>query len=187
MLTRLNTPRLLLREPLPGDELAAFQQWAQDIDVLRWLGWRPHSDVEQTRRQLAWDSARWLKRSACTWMLVPADTSGRPVGQVQLIPQQLDGPAHHWRLGFLLARSHQRQGLMHEALRAVIDHALAQPQVWRVDALCDVENAASARLLAGLGLQREGRLACCLVHPNAGAEPRDVWMFAAVKRGPPPD
>jgi len=179
---QLNTARLRLRAPRPGDEAAAFARWAADAEVLRYLGWRPHPDLAATRRQLAWDEARWLKRSACTWMLVPHGDP-QPAGQVQLVARSTDGPVRHWRLGYLLARSHQGRGLMREAVAAVLDHALAQPEVWRVDALCDVDNQASQRLLQALHFCREGRLARHSVHPQLGADPRDVWLFARVREG----
>lgn len=48
----LQGPRLVLRPPQPGDEHAAFAGWAQDAEVLRYLGWRPHEQLSQTRAQL---------------------------------------------------------------------------------------------------------------------------------------
>jgi RimJ/RimL family protein N-acetyltransferase len=179
----LHTRRLRLRAPQPGDEQAAFTGWAQDPQVLRFMGWPPHTELADTRRQLDWEQARWLKRSAFTWLLV--EPQGGPIGMVQLTPQRLDGPPHHLRLGYLMARSHQRQGLMAEAASAVLAHAFEEPSVWRVDALCDVDNLASQALLAKLGLQREGRLARHSLHPNLGEQPRDVWVYAAWRGEPP--
>jgi len=174
----LSCRRLHLRAPQPGDEHAAFAGWAQDLEVLRYLGWRPHAQLSQTRAQLDWDQARWLKRSAFTWMLVMQRV---PIGMVQLIPQPFDGPPQHLRLGYLLARSHWGQGLMREALQAVLDEAFAQDSVWRVDALCDVENQASARLLQSVGLVHEGVLRRHSRHPNLGETPRDVSVHARVR------
>lgn len=179
----LHTERLRLRAPQPGDEHAAFDGWARDPDVLRYLGWRPHSAVADTRAQLGWDQARWLKRSAWTWLLV--EPRGAPIGLVQLVPQRLDVPPHHLRLGYLMARSHWGRGLMREALAAVIDEAFAQTPAWRIDALCDVENHASARLLHALGFAQEGVLRRHSVHPNLGAEPRDVTVHARLRAADP--
>lgn len=175
----LHTGRLRLRAPQPGDEQVAFERWAQDPQVLRYLGWRPHAQLADTRTQLDWDQARWLKRSAFTWMLVEPQLG--PIGMVQLTPQRFDAPPHHLRLGYLLARSHWGRGLMHEAVSAVLDEAFAQGGVWRVDALCDVANQASARLLLSLGFVHEGVLQRHSLHPNAGAEPRDVSVHARVR------
>ena len=70
---------------------------------------------------------------------------------------------------------------MTEALAEVVGWALAQPPVFRVGAVCDVENAASARMMEKAGLAREGLLRRWLVHPNIGAEPRDCFSFARTR------
>lgn len=183
----LHTARLRLRAPQPGDEHAAFAGWAQDLDVLRYLGWRPHDGLAETRAQLGWDQARWLKRTAWTWLLVEQRAAaagpahGTPIGMVQLIPQRFDGPAHHLRLGYLLARAQWGRGLMREAVAAVLAEAFAQASVRRVDALCDVDNHASARLLQALRFAREGVLHQHSLHPNVSGEPRDVTLYAQLR------
>lgn len=185
----IHTRRLRLRPPQPGDEVQAHARWAHDPVVLRYLGWRPRASVEHTRQQLDWDAARWLKRSAWTWMLLRRDGAlgvdglrlEGAIGMVQLEPLRHDGPPHHLRLGYLLAGFHQGQGLMQEAVDAVTRQAFALPSVWRVDALCDVENLASARLLERAGFMREGCLARHALHPNVSDEPRDVWCYARVR------
>lgn len=103
---------------------------------------------------------------------------------VQLLPQPTEAPPHHLRLGYLLARSAWGGGWMDEALRAVLHEACAQPALWRLDALCDTENPASLRLLQRHGFQREGVLRRHTLHPNAGAEPRDVVVMALTRPWP---
>lgn len=180
-----------MRPPQPGDEQAAHAAWAQDPEVLRYLGWRPRAALADTRAQLDWEQARWHKRSAWTWLLVerhdPAAVArgGLPIGMVQLVPQRFDGPPHHLRLGFLLARAHWGRGLMREAVAAVLAEAFAQASVWRVDALCDVHNHASARLLRALRFVEEGVLCRHSLHPNVSDEPRDVTSFARLRQAGP--
>jgi RimJ/RimL family protein N-acetyltransferase len=53
-------------------------------------------------------------------------------------------------LGYLLVRAHWGRGLMAEAVSAVTRWAFGDPNVFRVWAVCDVENRASARLLERL-------------------------------------
>lgn len=103
------------------------------------------------------------------------------MGQVQLLPQRLDGPPHHLRLGYLLARPCWGQGLMHEALSLLLPAVWAEPQLWRIDAVVDVDNLASARLLERLGFTGEGLLRRHSLHPLAGPEPRDVRLYAQVR------
>ncbi|HEY1393119.1 MAG TPA: GNAT family protein [Methylibium sp.] len=190
MKQELHSARLLLRPPRPGDEHAAHALWASDPQVLRYLHWKPHTQLAQTRSQLAWEQARWIKRSAWTWLIVPlhkpvGEQQLQPIGLVQLTPQQRDGEAHHLRLGYLLARRHWGRGLMREALDVVLAQAFSQAAVWRIDAVCDLENVASERVLRACGFRLEGVLARYSLHPNRGTQPRDAALYARVRSAGP--
>lgn len=176
----LETARCLLRKPQPGDAPAAFAGYAADPRVTRYLGWRPHESLNDTRRQISYDLFRWLKNSAWTWMVLRRD-GAQLAGLVELVPDL--GQPHRARMGYLLGTAHWGCGLMSEAAGAVLRAALAQPGLYRVDAVCDVDNPASARVLEKIGMRFEGRLARYIVHPNVSAEPRDVLLFAAVRDG----
>ncbi len=56
-------------------------------------------------------------------------------------------------VGYSIAESYQGQGFATEAVRALIEWALRQPQVKQVTAGCDADNYASRRVLEKLGLQ----------------------------------
>ena len=184
---QISTDRLLLREPRPADAPALFEGALGQPEVLRWVGFKPHTDVQQTRRQLDFEAHRWLRGSGWLWVLglrTPQAPDGEAVGQVELTPlSQPAAQAFHLRLGYVLAQGHGGQGLMSEAVSALLAEAWRSPAVWRVDALCDVDNAASARLLSRVGLQLEGRLQRAVSHPQASPHPRDAWLFG---RGRPP-
>jgi ribosomal-protein-alanine N-acetyltransferase len=60
-------------------------------------------------------------------------------------------------VGYVLGRACWGQGLMHEALRAVLQHALTQAGIRRVEAEVNPDNAPSCRLLQRLGFVLEGR------------------------------
>lgn len=84
-------------------------------------------------------------------------------------------------LGYVLARLFWRKGLMTEAVRGVIDWAFAQPQIYHVAAVCDVENVASARVMEKAGMKREGVLKRYTLHPNVSDEPRDCHSYSVTK------
>jgi RimJ/RimL family protein N-acetyltransferase len=63
----------------------------------------------------------------------------------------------------------------------VSDWVLAQPEIHRVWAVCDVDNLASARVMEKSGMEREGRLRRWAVHPNLSGGPRDFWCYSRVK------
>ena len=68
--------------------------------------------------------------------------------------------------------------MMPEAIAALTSAALALPEIFRVQATCDVDNLKSARALEKAGFTREGRLDRFMVHPNVSAEPRPRYMYA---------
>jgi len=63
----------------------------------------------------------------------------------------------------------------------VSDYVLAQPAMYRVWAVCDVDNTASARVMEKIGMMREGLMRRGVLHPNISSEPRDCWVYAKVK------
>jgi len=174
----LLTPRLRLRPPVLDDATRIFDAYAQDAEVTRYLLWAPHAHVEETREFLRRCRDVREAGTAFTWALTwrEGPEAGRLLGMVEL---RADG--HRPDLGYVLARPYWGAGLMTEAVRAVVEWALAQPVVHRVWAVCDRENVASARVLEKAGLAREGLLRRWLVHPGMGATPRDCWCYAVVK------
>ncbi|GAB4063122.1 GNAT family N-acetyltransferase [Uliginosibacterium sediminicola] len=176
---RIATPRLYLRPLLPYDAEPLFSGLCADAEVTRYLGWRTHSMLAQTRELISYETHRWTRGAAWTWVLCQAEGSeqGNALGLIQLLPQS----EFCLRLGFLLRRASWGQGLMQEAATPLIEQALARPGVYRIEAHCDVDNAASARVLEKLGMQLEGRLQRVILHPNIAASPRDAWLYARTR------
>jgi RimJ/RimL family protein N-acetyltransferase len=67
---------------------------------------------------------------------------------------------------------------MPEAVRAVTGWALDQPGIYRVWAVCNVENIASCRVMEKVGMQKEGILRRWSIHPNISEEPCDSYCYA---------
>jgi [ribosomal protein S5]-alanine N-acetyltransferase len=94
-----------------------------------------------------------------------------------MLAARIDG-RHRVAVGYVLARSAWGKGYVPEALRAVIDVLWTRPEIYRVWAVCDVDNPASARVLEKVGMEREGVLKRYIAHPNVSEEPRDVYCYA---------
>jgi [ribosomal protein S5]-alanine N-acetyltransferase len=171
----LETARLRLRPARLDDALAVFSGWASDPQATRYLSWRPYDDVALARAFLADAIAARHRGRRCLWSL-ERDESGEIIGQVDAL---LEG--HRVYLGWVLARRHWGRGYMSEAVRAVVEASLGAPEIFRVWAVCDVDNPASARVMEKAGMDFEGRLRRFIVHPNLGPEPRDVLCYAKVR------
>ncbi len=66
------------------------------------------------------------------------------------------GPAQMANLGYWIGADFARQGLMSEAVTAVVDYAFRELDLSRVEAACLPKNVASRGLLEGCGFKYEG-------------------------------
>lgn len=171
----ITTERLRLRPARLEDAASICERWSHDPEVTRYLGWRPYGDVSVARTYLE-DAVRgWAEGNPLLWGIEPREGGGL-IGQ---IGAQIEGS--RVLLGYVLARPWWGRGYMSEAVRAVIGAALADPLIWRVWAVCDVENRPSARVMEKAGMSFEGRLHRWMVHPNVSDRPRDVFCYAKVR------
>lgn len=168
----INTRRLRLRAPLPADADAIYLAYAQDPLVCRYMVWAPHTSVEVTRQFIRECLAGWQAGSPLPYVITDAG-SNEVLGMIEARVR-----ATTVDIGYVLTRSRWGSGLMPEAIEAVASAALARPEVFRVQAICDVDNYASARALEKSGFLREGRLDRYGVHPNVSLEPRSAYMYA---------
>lgn len=81
-------------------------------------------------------------------------------------------------LGYVLGRAHWGQGLMHEALEALIGCAFRGMGLRRLEAEVDPRNRLSARLLQRLGFKKEGLLRERWVTKG---EVKDVEMYGLLR------
>jgi len=167
------TARLVFRPIAPADARPIFDEWAQNPDVARCMTWRPHTQFEQTEAYVAC----CIKAASSRTYVLTAGGRGKVFGTFEL---RASGPLR-LGYGYVLARSSRGQGLMTEALTAVVGWALGQPGIWRIGDICDVENLGSARLMEKAGLTCEGIARRWAVHPNLGDAPRDCFIYARAR------
>ncbi|MGZ8466085.1 MAG: GNAT family N-acetyltransferase, partial [Candidatus Binatia bacterium] len=154
---------------------AIFREYASDPEVTRYVSWRAHQAVGETREYMRVCLAAWDVGKAFQWVIERKEDlqlMGMIAARVQ---------AHRWELGYVLARPYWGHGYMTESVKGLIDWAFQGADVFRVWAVCDVENLASARVMERAGMQREGILRRWSVHPNVSAEPRDSYCYSITK------
>jgi RimJ/RimL family protein N-acetyltransferase len=165
------TERLLLRPPRTSDAGSLFEAYTQDIEVVRYLIWRPHRSLAETQEFIAGCILDRPGGSRLPYVLTLRNAPARAIGMLEARPRAL-----LLDIGYVLSRAHWGQGLMTEAIRAFTDAALRIPGIFRVQATCDVDNRASARALEKSGFSLEGRLERYRVHPNI--KPRPSLLYA---------
>ena len=169
------TERLRLRRAKLADAESIFREYAQDPEVTKFVSWRAHANLEETREYVRMCLLAWDIGKAFHWVIEQSENK-QVIG---MMIARVGG--EKWELGYVLARSYWGRGYMTEALRALIAWALKQKNIYRIWAVCDVDNIASARVMEKAGMQREGTLKRWSVHPNLSPEPRDSYCYAIVK------
>lgn len=168
----LQTRRLTLRKPREADANPIFKAYTQDADVTRYLVWRPHQTIGEIEAFVLSCMEEWGSDQRRPFILT-RENDDIPIGMLEarMLSNAID-------VGYVLQRSCWGGGLMTEAIGALCDAALALPGCTRVQATCDTENHASARVLEKAGFTKERRLERHNVLPNLGPEPRPSLMYA---------
>lgn len=172
----ITTARLRLRKPRLEDAGPLFRAYTSDPDIGRLMTWRAHKAEDETRAFLQRCLDEWSSGAGYSYLIEIAEGPAGPFGNIHLHHKP-----HQAQFGYVIARPYWGQGYMTEALRDLVDWSLDQPTIWRASAFCDVENLASARVMAKAGLSFEGILRRFSVHPNISSEPRDCRMFAKAR------
>jgi ribosomal-protein-alanine N-acetyltransferase len=173
--TQFTTARLTLRQPELADAPALFTAYAQDPEVTRFLVWRPHPDLATTQTYIERCLSGWKANTEYCYAITER-ANATLLGMISLRVRDWSAS-----LGYVLARSAWGQGIMPEAAQALTEFVLQQSAMYRVWAVCDVENTASARVMEKIGMMREGLMRRGVLHPNISSEPRDCWVYAKVK------
>lgn len=148
----METERLILRK-FREEDFADFCAYAMDEEMCRMMG-NDLMDTEEAAR-VTFD---WLKdREERSYALILKET-GRVIGNLNVTPvpgDLLDLPALAGKAGkslsFCISRQYRRQGLMSEAVRAVIDHLFREEELDYVQCGHFDFNTVSARFQEKLG------------------------------------
>jgi RimJ/RimL family protein N-acetyltransferase len=171
----IQTDRLCLRRALVEDAEAIFATYGRDLQVTKYLAWKPTGKVDDTRSHLRASVLAWEEGRAFQWVILQKK-GRRLLGAVGV---RVDG--HKLELGYVLGKKFWGKGYMTEAVKAIVDWALKEEDVYRIWAVCDIDNPASARVMEKAGLKLEGVLRRWSVHPTISDEPRDCCCYAITK------
>ena len=150
----LMTDRLLLRQLLPADAEALFAI-KSDLEVTKHYGQEPHQSQAES---LAWIQRRqdsFARRADIVWCLTLTGED-RLIGTCTL--WNLDPGYHCGEVGYELHLVYGKQGIMREAVAAILTFGFSELGLHRIEATPFAENADSKNLLLKLGFRHEGTL-----------------------------
>jgi ribosomal-protein-alanine N-acetyltransferase len=171
---QLETRRLLLREVRPEDSQAIFHNYA-DPRVTEYFIEEPLVNQQQAVAIVQEYAGHYRAGTGLVWAIT---LKGDPTlvgtcGYEVLSPYDKRG-----EIGYDLARAHWGQGVMKEALQAVIAYGFESLGLNRIQAYVLAENARSIALLRGLHFEVEGVLR---EHRWFGGRYRDNVIMSLLK------
>jgi ribosomal-protein-alanine N-acetyltransferase len=172
---KIVTDRLIIRKPMDGDHIAVFENWAQDKEVLRYLRWTPHKSLDITKEFIDLCLKKWNTQEEFSYMICLKE-SGEVIGMIASRENTFRS-----EIAYVLAKPHWNKGYMTEAAKVLIEEVLKIEKIYRVYALCDPENKASAAVMEKAGMTYEGLLRKWSIHPNISNIPRDCLIYSVTK------
>jgi ribosomal-protein-alanine N-acetyltransferase len=150
----LETPRLILRAITLDDADDMFRIYS-DPQVMRYWGSPPHQSIEDSRTLISGIIKAFADKEGIRWGITRKGSN------------QLIGSCGHWRLikqhfrseiGYELAPEHWRQGIMTEALGAIVQFGFEMIGLHSIEAQIEPGNLASRKVLEKLGFRQAGYL-----------------------------
>lgn len=151
---RITTERLVLRQITPEDAEALFAVFSDEV-VLEFYDEPLHHSINDSRDLIRRQQGWYARREGIRWGISRKGEEA-VIGSCGLY--NFDEDSHRAETGYELRRDCWRQGIMREALGAMLSFAFGPMALHRVEALVDGENARSQGLLRGLGFAHEGTL-----------------------------
>ncbi|MGI9665592.1 MAG: GNAT family N-acetyltransferase [Acidimicrobiia bacterium] len=151
---RLETKRLVLRRFDTRADIDALFDLFADPEVARYTDTGPFSERADAVEVAEWIDQIFAERVGMRWAITIGGKEGSLVGTAGF---------NHWdahnslaEIGYDLARDHWGQGLMTEALEAIVEFGFEAMNLNRIEADVTVGNDASIAVLEKLGFNREG-------------------------------
>lgn len=170
----VETERLILRRFTMEDVRAMFGNWASDDDVTRYLTWPTHTDTSVTEMILGHWVESYANDDFYNWA-IELKSIGQPVGSISVV--RIREHVSCAEVGYCMGKAWWHQGIMSEALKAVMDYLFDRVGMNRVQAKHAVDNPHSGGVMKKCGMTYEGTLRQ-YTRCNQGIT--DIEMYAMV-------
>uniref|UniRef100_A0A803Q1A3 N-acetyltransferase domain-containing protein n=1 Tax=Cannabis sativa TaxID=3483 RepID=A0A803Q1A3_CANSA len=137
--------------PLNVSDIDAFMVWATDKEVARFCTWEPYTSKE--------DGINFIKDKVIPhpWFRAIC-INDTPIGAISVTANSGNDKCRG-ELGYVLGTKYWGKGIATEAVKMVSEIIFKEwPHLVRLEALVDVENIGSQRVLEKVGFLREGIL-----------------------------
>ena len=153
---RLETERLVLRRFDINDADAMYRNWASDSEVTKYLTWPAHRSPADSLRILESWIPLYRNDDTYQWAITLKENGSEPIGSIAAVRVSDDLSLVH--VGYCLGRNWWHQGIITEALGAVIRFFFDEAGANRVECRHDPRNPHSGMVMQKCGMRYEGTM-----------------------------
>ena len=150
----IETERLILRKLSTSDAEAMYKNWVSDPEVTKYLTWPPHESVEATESLISLWEQEYKKENHYQWG-IELKSIGEVIGTISVVGMKEEIDMVH--IGYCIGADWWRQGIMTEALNAVIKFFFNEVECNRIESRHDTNNPHSGEVMKKCGMTLEGR------------------------------
>lgn len=152
----IKTSRLKLRAFEKSDAKAMYERWASDEEVTHFLTWKPHQNIQVTQNILTDWIDQYQNLNYYNWAIVMENQDDLPIGNISVV--ETHEKVHLAVIGYCLSRQYWHQGIMSEALHAIIDFLFNEVGYECIQSRHDPRNKHSGQVMLKCGMKYEGTL-----------------------------
>lgn len=149
---RIETQRLILRPFVQEDAQAMYENWCSDPEVTKYLTWPAYTSVDTAHEILDIWTKEYKNKNFYQWAIELKEL-GQPIGSISVVEQKEKAKVAH--IGYCLGRNWWRQGIMSEALKAVMDFLFDEVGFNRLESRHDPNNPNSGKVMVKCGMKYE--------------------------------
>lgn len=168
---RTETSRLILQKLRYEDAEEIFYAYASKPEVTKFLSWKTHESVDETRSFLKYAHQSWKAGLDYSYS-IRLKINGQLIGGFGFINE-----GGKIQFGYAFSPTHWNNGYATEVCTHAMMLIRKCDNIFRVGTFVDSENIASIRVLEKSGLVKEAELANWFRFINQGNEPKNCVLY----------
>ena len=152
MKTVIETERLLLRPMLLSDTAGMFEL-DSNPEVLRYLGNKPLTDIEQSREIIENIHRQYLENGIGRWAVILKETNEFIGWSGLKVEKNINGHEQFYDLGYRFIQKHWGKGYGYESAKAFVEFGFEEMKLNKICASFVRGNSGSQRIMEKCGLQ----------------------------------
>ena len=173
----LETERLILRRITKEDADEAFNNWTNDPKTARYVTWKPHGIVENTKKLFEIWENEYQESHTYRWV-VEVKELNQIIGTIDVVHKSIRDKTAE--IGYCYGSKYWSNGYGTEALTKVIDYLLNEVGFDLLEAKHFITNPASGKVMEKAGMKYEATLRKRMIDEYTG-ERVDLKVYSIMK------